>query len=57
MSLKTEYPVVRSLTLGATRAFYHEQPRTQCECHECTQARWRMSIQGQIAQSLGGNRG
>jgi hypothetical protein len=25
----------------------------RCECHECTQARWKTSLQGQIQGSLG----
>lgn len=24
----------------------------RCECHDCTQARWRMSMQGQIASAM-----
>ena len=27
----------------------NRQPLERCECHECTQARWRMSIQGQLS--------
>jgi hypothetical protein len=27
----------------------------KCECHDCTQARWRMSIQGQPAGNVVGN--
>jgi len=28
-----------------------QQPQ-KCECHECTQARWKSSIQGQIERAL-----
>jgi hypothetical protein len=24
----------------------------RCECHDCTQARWRMSLQGQIEAAI-----
>lgn len=25
----------------------------RCECHDCTQARWKMSFQGQLAGGIG----
>jgi hypothetical protein len=25
------------------------QQHNRCDCHECTQARWRMSVEGKIA--------
>jgi hypothetical protein len=31
---------------------YHSEQLERCECHECTQARWKMSIQGQIEQAF-----
>lgn len=30
------------------------QAPARCECHECTQARWKMSFQGQLHGSLSG---
>lgn len=26
----------------------------RCECHDCTQARWKSSFQGQMAVAVGG---
>lgn len=26
----------------------------RCECHDCTQARWKQSMQGQIQGAIGG---
>lgn len=31
---------------------YHSSQPQRCECHDCTQARWRMSGGGGIAASL-----
>jgi hypothetical protein len=30
-----------------TTGYLQQVERTRCECHDCTQARWRMSFQGQ----------
>lgn len=27
-------------------------PPERCECHECTQARWKMSLHGQLAGAM-----
>lgn len=32
---------------------YMQQLDSRCECHDCTQARWKMSMQGQLSAQLG----
>lgn len=39
-------------TVAAWERLQQQQIIQRCECHDCTQARWKMSMQGQVAQPV-----
>ncbi len=47
-------PVPDAQSAHTHPAFLHINPseHARCDCHECTQARWRMSIEGKMSGAL-----